>query len=180
MVIHWSPHTESRNHAWSSSQFVDSNVLPCLSNPASFSQNYFQWVGTLGQSVYKQMSDEKHVIFRFYLRWCITVTSAALSGISDMYLLIIFFYHFSVNVIARQLLFLHHILQYVLPSDWTQKRLRVDSKSPDKWCNSKKKKHFFLNMFFMRKKTWPPKKKTLKKCFFFKYSFKRNYKLTVA
>ena len=36
------------------------------------------------------------------------------------------------------------------------------------------------NFFFFEKKTWPQKKK-LKKCFFFfKYSFKRNYKLTVA
>ena len=49
----------------------------------------------------------------------------------------------------------------------------------------RKKNIFFFfekkkNMF-LAKKTWPQKKKkTLKKCFFFKYSFKRNYKLTVA
>ena len=46
-------------------------------------------------------------------------------------------------------------------------------------CVFFEKKHVFY-----AKKTWP-KKKTLKKflhskSFFFKYSFKRNYKLTVA
>ena len=39
----------------------------------------------------------------------------------------------------------------------------------------------FKHVFFLQKKNLASKKKTLKKCFFFKYSFKRNYyKLTVA
>ena len=38
---------------------------------------------------------------------------------------------------------------------------------------------FSKKMFFREKKTWSPKKHS-KSVFFFKYSFKRNYKLTVA